>query len=125
MKPYETKKCINCEREFEYTNGNPYKKYCDNKCQNNYQNKNGLRTKSIPYTKEFLEELYLTNKISVLKISKQLTTSISQVSRWLKKYDISTRDFSTKGLKVSLGMKRSVKTRKNISESKKGNKNYN
>ena len=83
-KPYEKKKCLNCEKEFVYINGNPKKKYCDNVCQNAYQNKNGLRTKPIPYTKEFLEELYITNKISCLAISRKLKISISQVSRYLK-----------------------------------------
>ena len=123
-KPYETKSCLGCGKEFGYINGNPNKKFCDNKCQHTYKKNNNLYAKPIPYSKEFLEELYITNKISVLKIAIQLNTNLVQVSRWLKRYSIPTRPFSTEGLQVSLGMKRSLDTRKKISDSKKGEKSY-
>jgi endogenous inhibitor of DNA gyrase (YacG/DUF329 family) len=119
MKPYITRQCLNCNKEFPYTNGNPYKKYCDNKCQNAYQNKHGLRAKPIPYTKKILEKLYLKRKLSVVKIGKELNVSSVQIFRWLKRYNIPTRPAFYKGMQIRLGAILSAETRRKISEKHK------
>lgn len=120
MKP---RTCLNCRKDLVFTKcSRKNKKYCDNICQNSYQNRYNLREKPIPYPKELFEELYLVNKLSISQIAKKLSTNLKKIHRWLLRYEIPRRPFSTKGMKVSLGMKRSLETRKRISESKKGSK---
>ncbi len=72
--------------------------------------------------KALLHRWYVQEKKSVLDISKIVGLSIAQVSRYLKKYDIKTRPFSTKGLRVSLGMVRSEETRQKIRQARLGKK---
>lgn len=98
-KPYDNEKCLACNKELVFLKwSGKDKKYCDNVCQNTYQNKYNLRAKPIPYPKEMLESLYLENKLSVSQIAKQLNTHTTGVHRWLKRYGIPTRPFGTKGL---------------------------
>lgn len=73
-------------------------------------------------TKELVADLYINQGMSVSSVGKHLNKSPRSVSRYLKKYHILARPFSTKGLRVSLGMKRSVETRQKIREAKLGTK---
>lgn len=77
------------------------KKYCNNSCQLAYEKSVGLRVKKPDISKIELEKLYLIEKLSCRKIAGKLNISLKQVSRWLKKYQIPTREFSTRGLKTN------------------------
>lgn len=48
-------------------------------------------------TKELLEQLYLKENKSLLQIAKVLNKSNAQISRYLKRFEIPARAFSTKG----------------------------
>jgi hypothetical protein len=68
-------------------------------------------------TKDYLYQLYIVEKKSVLDISRLINKSIKQVSRYLKKFDIPTRPFSTTGLKTRLGAKLTLETKSKIANS--------
>lgn len=69
-------------------------------------------------TKEALLQLYLIDRKSIREIGLILGKSIAQVSRYLKKFGIKTRPFSTKGLKTWLGKKHSETTKQKIREAR-------
>lgn len=77
------------------------KKYCNNKCQLAYEKSIGLRFKQPTISKEELDDLYVNQNLSCYKIGEKLNISVKQVSRWLKKYQIPARKFSTQGLKAN------------------------
>ena len=92
-------KCIWCGKEtLTLSHPSRKKKYCNNTCQMAYERKMGLRFKQPTIPKEILEDLYLNQKLSCLKIARQFNIKLKQVSRFLKKYEIPTRSFSTSGL---------------------------
>ena len=65
-------------------------------------------------TKQLLFDLYITQKKSVKEVGEILSKSLAQVSRYLKRFSISTRPFSTTGLKTRLGAKLSEETKAKI-----------
>lgn len=67
-------------------------------------------------TKGLIERLYVLESKSVLSIARLIGKSPRQVSRYLKKYGISARPFSTKGLKTRLGAKLSQESKQKIRE---------
>ncbi len=75
-----------------------------------------------PHPKEFLEKLYLQDKLSITQIAAQLNlTNPKMVWTWLKRYEIPIRAFTTKGIpstKKGVPLPNDVKLK--ISEAKKG-----
>lgn len=69
-----------------------------------YFRKNNLHTSKIPdfITKDLMQELYVDKGQSVLQIGKKIGKSIRSVSRYLKKFGIITRPFSTEGIRNNL-----------------------
>lgn len=115
--------CKNCSKEtFTKSSISRIKKYCDNKCQLAYEKANNLRVKPERFAKELLEDLYLNKKFSILDISRQLSVSIAQVSRYFKRHNIQTRPFSTKGMQTRLGAKLSQETKDKIAAKHLGKK---
>lgn len=80
--------------------------------------------RSIPkvITKELLEKLYIEENKSLGETGNLLKKSPKQVSRYLKKFGINARPFSTKGLKPRLGAILSEETKHKISKSHIGKK---
>jgi predicted restriction endonuclease len=96
----ECHKCLNCgKRTFTPSGPARQKKYCNNFCQSEYFRKCGATRIPKFINKEFLEKMYIQEKKSVLDISKIISKSIRQVSRYLKKFEIDTRPFSTRGIR--------------------------
>lgn len=73
-------------------------------------------------TKDLLEQLYIKENKSLLYISKVLDKSTAQVSRYLKKFGIQTRPFSTKGLSPQKGKILSVETKEKLRQAHLGKK---
>jgi len=73
-------------------------------------------------TKNQLEKFYIQEKQSVKQIGLVLCKSPKQISRLLKKFEIPTRPFSTKGLKPRLGAVLSQKTKDKIALAHTGKK---
>lgn len=73
-------------------------------------------------TKDLLEQMYLRENKSLLDIAKVLDKSIAQVSRYLKKFGIQTRPFSTKRLQPRLGAVLSEETKDKIRKGHLGKK---
>lgn len=112
----EKSKCLWCGKEtITLSNPSRKKKFCDNHCQMQYQVSKG-EFKHIPegITKEKLFTLYEKEQKSVLSISKIIGKSPRQVSRYLKRFGIKARPFSTKGLKTRLGAVLSEETKDKI-----------
>ena len=65
-------------------------------------------------TKEELQELYITKKQSVLTIARSLGSHPKAISRYLKRFGINARPFSTKGLQTRLGAVLSEETKDKI-----------
>ncbi len=65
-------------------------------------------------TKDLLENLYIKENKSFLDIAKILNKSTAQVSRYLKRFGIPARAFSTKGLSPQLGKILSQETKDKI-----------
>jgi hypothetical protein len=120
------RKCISCGKGLVFTRwSRKDKKYCNNVCQNTFQNLHNLRQKPIPYSKQFLEDLYLKDKKSLSQIAKQLGTHIKGVHRWLIRYEIPTRPFSTKGtVGWAKGVPKSLEMRKKLADAHRGEKSY-
>src|SRR3990167_6586141 len=95
-------KCLNCGIK-TFTPSAPArpKMFCGNTCQLKYHYSNGMGPKKLPknVTRELLERMYVREKKSVLSIGKVLGKSIRQISRYLKKFGIKARPFSTEGLR--------------------------
>lgn len=70
--------------------------------------------------KKALLQLYRTEKKSVREIGLIIGKSPKQVSRYLKKFGIKARPFSTKGLKPWLGKRHSEETKQKIREARLG-----
>lgn len=81
-----------------------------------------MRTIPREITKELMEKLYLDEKKSVLDIARLKNKSIRQISRYLKRFDIPTRPFSTKGLQIRLGAVLSQETKDKIRKAHLGTK---
>lgn len=73
-------------------------------------------------TKDLLKKLYEQDKKSCREIGEIINKSIKSVSRYLQKFEIKTRPFSTKGLKTCLGRKCSEETKEKIRKKHKGKK---
>lgn len=73
-------------------------------------------------TKQVLSQLYVNEQKSVREIGLLIGKSPRQVSRYLKKFEIPTRAFSTKGLKPWQGKQHTEETKKKISKSHAGKK---
>jgi len=73
-----------------------------------------MRTIPENITKDLLHQLYVAEGKSCLRIGKLFNKSTKQVSRYLKKFGIKARPFSTKGLQVRLGAVLSKKTKDKI-----------
>ena len=73
-------------------------------------------------TKEFLEKLYVNEKKSLREIGILVKKSPTQISRYLKKFGIKARPFSTKGLKTRLGAVLSEETKDKIRKKHLGRK---
>ena len=73
-------------------------------------------------TKELLEKLYVNEEKSLREIGNLVKKSPVQISRYLKKFNIQSRPFSTKGLKTFLGKTHSEETKEKIRQSKLGKK---
>lgn len=74
-------------------------------------------------TKENLEELYLQQGKSVKQIGLIFNKSIASISRLLKKFEIPSRPFSTKGkIGWAKGIPKSKETREKLSKSHLGKK---
>ena len=71
-------------------------------------------------TKKALLQLYETEKKSVKEVGLIIGKSPTTVSRYLKKFGIKARPFSTKGLKTFLGKKHSQATKQKIREARLG-----
>jgi hypothetical protein len=115
--------CKQCGKELVFTKvSRKDKKYCGNACQHAYQRKHFPR-KPIPKPKQFFEIEYLQKGRSVSEIAKELCTSPTSISRWLKYYKIPARDFSTKGLKGwNAGKNLSDSTKEKIRQARLGTK---
>ena len=116
-------KCINCGKiTLTPSHISRKKRYCDNKCQVDYEKKIGLRGNGNPtvISPDELRKLYINEGKSCLTISKIIGKSIRQVSRYLKSIGIKTRPFSTKGLQTRKGAVLSKETRLKISLKHKG-----
>lgn len=68
-------------------------------------------------TKEFIEKLYVQEGKSCLTIGKMIGKNAKAVSRYLKKFGIKSRPFSTKGLQTRLGAVLSEEIRDKIRQS--------
>lgn len=79
---------------------------------------------SIPkeVTNELLEKLYIKEEKSLREIGNLLKKSPKQVSRYLKKFGIQARPFSTKGLQPRLGAILSEETKDKIRQKHLGKK---
>lgn len=73
-------------------------------------------------TKPLLERLYIQEKKSCKDIAEIIGKSPTQVSRYLKRFEIKTRPFSTKGLQTRLGAKLSEETKRKIGKAHLGKK---
>lgn len=73
-------------------------------------------------TKEYLENLYVNEKKSLREIGNLVKKSPRQISRYLKKFGIQARPFSSKGLKHRLGAVLSKKTKDKIRKAHLGKK---
>ena len=73
-------------------------------------------------SKELLEKLYIKKEKSLREIGNLLKTSPKQVSRYLKKFGIQARRFSTKGLQPRLGAVLSEETKDKIRQKHLGKK---
>jgi predicted transcriptional regulator len=73
-------------------------------------------------TKDLLENLYIKEGKSFLDIAKILNKSIAQISRYLKRFEIPARAFSTKGLHNGLGNILSKETKDKIRQKHLGMK---
>jgi hypothetical protein len=63
-----------------------------------FERSKGLRFKQPTIPKNVLEDLYLNQKLSCLAIARRYGVAIKRISRYLKKYQIPTRAFTTLGL---------------------------
>ena len=110
-------KCLNCgQKTFMPSAPARPKKFCDNKCQLAYQYARGIGPKKLPkwLSRELMERMYVTEKKSLYKIGKELGKSQVQVGRYLKRFDIPRRAFSTKGIKTRLGHKHTAEAKEKI-----------
>jgi len=74
-------------------------------------------------TKELMEKLYVKEEKSLREIGNLVKKSPVQVSRYLKRFSIQTRPFSTKGLKAwNKGVPMKEESKIKLSESHKGKK---
>ena len=73
-------------------------------------------------TKDLLVKLYLDEHKSCLTIGKEINKSIRQVSRYLQRFGIKARPFSTKGLQTRLGAILSDETKEKIRKKLLGKK---
>jgi len=73
-------------------------------------------------TKELLERLYIEEGKSFLDIAKLLNKSIAQISRYLKRFGIPPRAFSTKGLSPRKGKILSDETKEKLRQKALGRK---
>lgn len=73
-------------------------------------------------TKDLLQQLYLKEGKSCLQIGKLLNKSVRQVSRYLQRFGIKARPFSTKGLQTRLGAVLSKDTKDKIRKAHLGKK---
>lgn|SRR3990167_622865 len=81
-----------------------------------------MRTMPSNVTKDLLKKLYAKDGKSCRQIAKIINKSTKQVSRYLQRFGIKTRPFSTKGLKPRLGAILSETTKKKIRKSHLGKK---
>lgn len=72
--------------------------------------------------KNVLYQLYEVEKKSTKQIGEILGCSFTRVSRWLRKFGIKARPFSTRGLQPRLGAKLSDETKQKIGLGHKGKK---
>lgn len=73
-------------------------------------------------TKELIGNLYVKEKKSLREIGNLLNKVPTQISRYLKKFNIQARPFSTKGLQIRLGAILSEATKDKISKAHLGKK---
>lgn len=110
-------KCLNCG-QVTFTESHPSrrKKYCNNRCQSQFEVRNGLKGGSHlkAITKEELIRMYVDENKSCLTIAGIMGKSIRTVSRYLNAYGIEARPFSTKGILTKLGTFQSKETREKI-----------
>ena len=81
-----------------------------------------MRTLPKYVTKDLLTELYIKESKSCLQISREINKSIRQVSRYLQRFGIKARPFSTKGLQPRLGVILSDETKDKIRKKHLGKK---
>jgi len=82
----------------------------------------GMKTIPRHITKNLLKKLYIKEHKSCLDISREINKSIRQVSRYLQRFGIKARPFSTKGLKTRLGAILSEETKEKIRKKHLGKK---
>ena len=73
-------------------------------------------------TEALLHKLYVQEKKSLSQVGKIIGKSPKQISRYLKRFGIPARPFSTKGLKTWLGKTHSEETKQKIREKHLGKK---
>lgn len=74
-----------------------------------------MNSLSIPHlTKEHLSDLYLTQNKSLREIATLYQSNAKTISRYLKRFSIKARPFSTKGLQTRLGAVLSEETKRKI-----------
>lgn len=81
-----------------------------------------MRTIPKNITKDLLKKLYIKNGKSCRQISSIINKSIRQVSRYLQRFGIKARPFSTKGLQPRLGAILSEATKEKIRRKHLGKK---
>lgn len=93
--------CLQCgERTFTKSTPSRKKKFCNNKCQKKFMVSQDLGYRTPKWIDHgFIERLYVVEKKSVLDISREIGKSTRQVSRYLARFQVKARPFSTEGIR--------------------------
>ncbi len=115
--------CLNCgAKTFMPSHTSRPKKFCDNRCQHSYNKANGISIRVIPedVTRERMEQMYLVEGKSTRVIGLEIGKNQVQVARYLRKFGIPTRAFSTKGLQTALGRKHTPEAKEKLRQYRLG-----
>ncbi len=87
--------CLECGNEFktqQHFINRGEAKFCSQSCAARFNNRK--RERNEPLSKEFLEEMYYGQNLSMVEIAERLGCSSNKVVYWMDKYGIERRDVS-------------------------------